>query len=85
MAKQHLLACIGSGGEGKGMGRKLFEVVTEMADAEGRKCYLESSKETPNIAIYEKMGFKLAKKMVCEDDGVACDLFCMIREPQTKP
>lgn len=72
--------------QGKGIGRKLFEIVTEKADAEGRKCYLESSKETPNIAIYERMGFKLVKKMVCEDDGVGCDLFCMIREPQpTKP
>jgi hypothetical protein len=28
------------------------------------------------------MGFKLAKKMVCEDEGDACDLFCMFREPQ---
>lgn len=71
--------------QGKGIGRKLFDVVTEMADKEGRKCYLESSRDKPNIAIYEKMGFQLAKKMVCDDDGVACDLFCMIREPQTKP
>lgn len=71
--------------QGKGIGRKLFDVVTDMADREGRKCYLESSRDKPNIPIYEKLGFLLAKKMVCDDDGVACDLFCMIREPQSKP
>ncbi|KAL6244034.1 hypothetical protein RBB50_008903 [Rhinocladiella similis] len=71
--------------QGKGIGRSLFEVVTKQADEEGRQCYLESSKESPNIAIYEKMGFKMAQKMVCDDDGVKCDLFCMVRDPQPKP
>ncbi|KAG9782550.1 hypothetical protein ABEF93_004379 [Exophiala dermatitidis] len=74
--------------QGRGIGRQLFEVVTKMADGEGRRCYLESSKEVPNIAIYEKMGFTLARKMVCEDDGDVCDLFCMVRDPRptdTKP
>ncbi|KAJ4509789.1 hypothetical protein HRR83_006886 [Exophiala dermatitidis] len=74
--------------QGRGIGRQLFEVVTKMADEEGRRCYLESSKEVPNIAIYEKMGFRLARKMVCEDDGDVCDLFCMVRDPRptdTKP
>ena len=71
--------------QGKGIGRMLFEIVTEQADKEGRKAYLESSRAVPNIAIYEKMGFKVAKKMVCEDNGENCDLFCMTREPQTKP
>ncbi|KIX08236.1 uncharacterized protein Z518_02892 [Rhinocladiella mackenziei CBS 650.93] len=70
--------------QGKGIGRQLFEIVTKMADEEGRKCYLESSKERPNIAIYEKMGFQLARKMVCEEGGDVCDLFCMVREPQSK-
>ena len=73
------------GSQGKGIGRKLFETVTKMADKEGRKCYLESSKEKPNIAIYEKMGFHLAKNMVCEEGGDICDLFCMVRQPQSKP
>lgn len=71
--------------QGKGIGRKLFEVVTKQADAEGRRCYLESSKESPNVQIYEKMGFDLRKKMTCvSEDGMEarCDLFCMIREPQ---
>lgn len=70
--------------QGKGIGRQLFEIVTKVADQEGRKCYLESSKEKPNIAIYEKMGFKLAQKMVCEEGGDVCDLFCMVREPQAQ-
>lgn len=69
--------------QGKGIGRRLFEVVTKMADREGRKCYLESSRDKPNTTIYEKMGFKLAKKMVCDDAGEVCELFCMVREPQS--
>lgn len=73
--------------QGKGIGRKLVEVVTRQADAQGRKCYLESSRDVPNVQIYEKLGFKLVKKMRCEDiDGKGgtkgCDLFCMVREPQ---
>jgi GNAT superfamily N-acetyltransferase len=73
--------------QGKGIGRKLFEVVTSKADQEGRKCYLESSKAEPNVQIYEKMGFDLRKKMVCvSEDGSAakCDLFCMVREPRPR-
>lgn len=70
------------GTQGRGVGRMLFEVVTDQADAEGRRCYLESSRDEPNIKIYEKMGFALAKKMVCDDGVDACDLFCMVREPK---
>lgn len=73
------------GVQGKGIGRKLFEIVLNMADGEGRRCYLESSKAEPNVRIYEKMGFELRKKMSCEsEDGTQerCDLFCMVREPQ---
>ncbi|KAJ9602954.1 hypothetical protein H2200_012734 [Cladophialophora chaetospira] len=70
--------------QGKGIGRQLFETVTKVADSESRRCYLESSKEKPNIAIYEKMGFRLARKMVCEEGGDACDLFCMVRDPQPR-
>lgn len=68
--------------QGKGIGRKLFEIVTKQADGEGRRCYLESSRDKPNIAIYEKMGFRLAKKMACVDGEATCDLFCMVRDPQ---
>jgi arrestin-related trafficking adapter 3/6 len=73
------------GHQGKKIGRQLFEVVTKQADQEGRKCYLESSKEAPNIAIYEKMGFKVVQKMSCSEGGETCHLFCMVREPQAKP
>jgi GNAT superfamily N-acetyltransferase len=72
-------------GQGKGVGRKLFEVVTKQADVEGRRCYLESSKAEPNIRIYEKMGFDMRKKMTCvSEDGedAKVELFCMMREPK---
>ncbi|KAK2745247.1 hypothetical protein FQN57_003942 [Myotisia sp. PD_48] len=67
---------------GRGIGRKLVEAITQQADREGMKCYLESSKSTPNVAIYEKMGFKLVKNMQCAENGVVCKLYCMTREPQ---
>jgi len=68
--------------QGKGVGKLLFKHVTDVADREGRRCYLESSRAEPNMAIYERMGFRLAKEMVCDDDEVAIKLFCMIREPK---
>ncbi|KAF2425707.1 acyl-CoA N-acyltransferase [Tothia fuscella] len=67
--------------QGKGVGRALMEQVLAIADKEGRKCYLESSRKEPNVAIYEKFGFELVKEMKCDDDGDAILLFCMIREP----
>jgi GNAT superfamily N-acetyltransferase len=73
--------------QGKGVGKMLFEIVTKEADREGRKSYLESSRDEPNVRIYERMGFELVKKMVCvSEDGMEekCDLFCMVREPKTK-
>lgn len=72
--------------QGKGVGRKLFEVVMNRADKEGRKCYLESSRWEPNVKIYEKMGFTVSKKMKCvAEDGSneGVDLFCMMREPRS--
>jgi len=67
--------------QGKGVGRALMEVVLKKADQEGRRCYLESSRDVPNVAIYEKFGFKLVKDMLCDDDGDGIKLFCMMREP----
>ncbi|TLD29728.1 acetyltransferas-like protein [Venturia nashicola] len=69
--------------QGKGVGRALMEVVLRKADEEGKKCYLESSRDVPNVAIYEKFGFKLVKDMVCDDNGDGIKLFCMMRDPQT--
>jgi GNAT superfamily N-acetyltransferase len=58
--------------QGGGIGRKLFEAVTDMADEEGVKCYLESSRNVPNVQIYEKMGFRMKKEMECRDGDDVC-------------
>ncbi|GAM33383.1 hypothetical protein TCE0_004r00238 [Talaromyces pinophilus] len=58
--------------QGRGIGRRLFEVVMDKADREGVKCYLESSKGEPNVRIYEKMGFGLVKEIDCVDGGDVC-------------
>lgn len=68
--------------QGKGVGKTLFKSVTDIADREGRKCYLESSRAEPNMTIYERMGFALEKEMVCDDDGDGITLYCMMRAPQ---
>ncbi|OBT54357.1 hypothetical protein VE04_07116 [Pseudogymnoascus sp. 24MN13] len=68
--------------QGKGVGRALFNEVTKKADAEGIKCYLESSRDEPNTKIYEAMGFKFVRGMDCDDDGEVCKLYCMVREPK---
>ena len=60
----------------------LFQKVFEMADKEGRKCYLESSRDVPNTKIYEALGFEKVMKMDCDDKGEICELFCMVREPK---
>ncbi|KAJ5359030.1 uncharacterized protein N7496_011443 [Penicillium cataractarum] len=70
--------------QGKGVGRMLFEAVTKRADREGVKCYLESSKNVPNVMIYERMGFEMKMEMECRDGEDACMLYCMVREPKTE-
>jgi GNAT superfamily N-acetyltransferase len=62
--------------QGQGIGRQLMQAVMARADEEGRKCYLESSRMVPNVAIYEKMGFRLVREMRCEDgvQGEGCDV-----------
>ncbi|KAL4873682.1 hypothetical protein BDV12DRAFT_51573 [Aspergillus spectabilis] len=64
-------------GQGKGVGRKLFEEVTRVADKEGRRCYLESSRNQPNVGIYERLGFEMRKVMECRDEEGAGDV-CMV-------
>ncbi|PGH17631.1 hypothetical protein AJ79_00992 [Helicocarpus griseus UAMH5409] len=56
----------------RGIGRKLVEIVTDQADKEGMKCYLESSKKVPNLDIYGRMGFEFVKEMECDDQGEVC-------------
>lgn len=59
--------------QGKGIGKKLFDVVTrDMADKEGVKCYLESSKSVPNVDIYRRMGFQMVKELECRDGDDVC-------------
>ena len=70
------------GEQGKGIGRALMEEITKLADSEGRKCYLESSRDVPNTKIYKSFGFHFVKKMECDDDGAICPLYCMIRNPK---
>lgn len=70
--------------QGKGLGAKMMKAVTDEADAQEMHCYLESSRDVPNIAIYERLGFKFVKDMKCDDEGDFIRLFTMIREPQGK-
>ncbi|KAL5339532.1 acyl-CoA N-acyltransferase, partial [Aspergillus crustosus] len=69
---------------GMGVGRRLVEAVTERADEEGMGCYLESSKEMPNLVIYEKLGFGGVSEIECVDGKDICTLYCMIRPPVKK-
>ncbi|KAI1805672.1 acyl-CoA N-acyltransferase [Daldinia bambusicola] len=64
-----------------GIGRLMMEAVTKQADAEGMSCYLESSRDVPNMQIYGRFGFKFAKELECDDEGTAIKLFAMVREP----
>ncbi|KAG4432665.1 hypothetical protein IFR05_011843 [Cadophora sp. M221] len=73
------------GQQGKGIGKLLAREVTKMADEEGKRCYLESSRDVPNMKIYESMGFHFVKQMDCDDEGDICKLYCMVREPQKLP
>ncbi|KAI1082390.1 acyl-CoA N-acyltransferase [Whalleya microplaca] len=71
--------------QNKGIARLMMNAVTDQADAENMNCYLESSRDVPNMQIYGRFGFKFAKELECNDDGTAIKLFCMVREPQAGP
>jgi GNAT superfamily N-acetyltransferase len=68
--------------QGRGIGKRLVTVVTDQADLEGMPCYLEASKDVPNIPIYERMGFRFVTKLDCDDCGDKCTLYCMVRDPR---
>lgn len=73
--------------QGKGIGRQLMTAVTDRADAEGgMPCYLESSRDVPNVQIYRRFGFRFATELECRDDdtGEAIKLFAMVRDPVAK-
>lgn len=70
------------GHQGKGIGKALAREVTKQADREGKRCYLESSRDVPNIKVYESMGFHFVKTMDCVDESTGIKLYCMVREPK---
>lgn len=57
---------------GQGVGRRLVDMVTSVADFEGVPCYLESSKAVPNVAIYRKMGFEFVREVKSVDGDDVC-------------
>lgn len=65
---------------GKGYARKLIQHVTEIADREGRACYLESS-NVANPAIYRKYGFEERRKIHLQRAEKNVELDIMVREP----
>lgn len=72
------IVAVSPGAQGKGVGRKLFEEVMDVADKEGRKCYLESSRNEPNVGIYERLGFEMKRVMECRDgDGGDVCMVCI--------
>ncbi|KIW00441.1 uncharacterized protein PV09_07969 [Verruconis gallopava] len=69
---------------GKGCAKKLITHVTDLADAEGKACYLESSNEI-NPKIYAKYGFEIRRKVWLQRDAKdVVELDLMVREPKTK-
>jgi GNAT superfamily N-acetyltransferase len=72
------IVAVAPGTQGMGIGRKLFEVVTDAADREERRCYLESSKGTPNVDIYRKMGFEMVTELDCVEGEDKCRVCCLL-------
>lgn len=66
------MVAVSPAAQGRGVGRKLFEVVLGKADEGGFGCYLESSKRSPNVRIYERFGFVIRAEMECVDGGDGC-------------
>ncbi|KAI0480836.1 acyl-CoA N-acyltransferase [Xylariaceae sp. FL0804] len=71
--------------QGRGVGRLMMEAVTDQADREDMRCYLESSRDVPNMQIYGRFGFRFAEELECDDAGTAIKLFAMVREPHAGP
>lgn len=69
----------------QGIGRAMMKAVTDQADAEGMSCYLESSRDVPNLDIYGRLGFRFTKELECDDAGNTIKLYTMVREPNAGP
>jgi ribosomal protein S18 acetylase RimI-like enzyme len=65
--------------QGRGVGGMLMQPILSRADADGRRCYLETEKPD-NVTFYRKHGFEV----VAEDDvvGGGPHVWMMVREPQ---
>ncbi|KAL9613696.1 MAG: hypothetical protein Q9167_001773 [Letrouitia subvulpina] len=71
-------------GRGKGYAKKLVEDVTRQADANGQKCYLESSNAI-NPKIYAKFGFEMMEAIYLKRGPEPIQLDIMVRHPVPKP
>ncbi|KAI9893799.1 MAG: hypothetical protein M1814_006016 [Vezdaea aestivalis] len=70
-----------SGAQGQGLGRKLIEDITTLADEDGRCCYLESSHDE-NLPFYKRCGFETFKSISLVRDAKPINLTVMLREPK---
>lgn len=69
-----------SSARGKGYAKRLITHVTNLADEEGKACYLESSNDV-NPKIYGKYGFEIRKKVYLQRAKEHVELDLMVREP----
>ena len=65
--------------QGKGIASKLLKPMLEFYDEQNIRCFLETN-NYPNIAIYERFGFKLKKEAMIPDSNV--NHYAMFREPK---
>ncbi|KAF2459197.1 hypothetical protein BDY21DRAFT_275356, partial [Lineolata rhizophorae] len=65
---------------GKGLAKALISSVTDVADREGRPCYLESSNAI-NPPIYRKLGFETRKTVRLQRAERDVEMDIMVREP----
>lgn len=66
--------------QGKGVGSTLIRPMLARADAEGRRCYLETAKER-NVTFYRSHGFEVGAE---DDIPGGPHVWMMVREPRRK-
>jgi ribosomal protein S18 acetylase RimI-like enzyme len=55
--------------QGRGLGSRLIRAMTERADAEGLRCYLDTF-QPRNVPLYQKHGFKIMIEEVETNSGI---------------
>ena len=65
--------------QGTGLGRAVTTPMLAAADRAGLPAYLETASD-PNVAIYRRLGFEVAREVDLPDGGPRCWL--MRRDPQ---